>query len=73
MNDTMKMARLTIMEANMLKALRVSAHDVEESQSMINAQINFKLLQKAGIKTSDVHPVMWKACQDILKGTKVAV
>ena len=73
LHDTMKLARLTIIEANVLKAVRISVHDMDEAQAMINGQINFKSLQKAQIKTSDVHPVMWKACQDILKGKKIDI
>ena len=70
-SSTMKTARLTIVEANLLKAMLMSAKDLDESQSMVNAQL--LALRKTDINTSDIHPCLWKASQDILKGKKVTV
>ena len=72
LRGALKVARLTIIEFNLLKAMKVSEMDIEEAQAMVNGQINFKSLQRAQITTQDVHPCMWRAAQQILKG-KVAM
>ena len=68
---TLKTARLTIIEAYLLKATFMSTKDVDEAQAMVNAQIIG--LRKTDINTSDIHACLWKASQDILKGKKVSV
>ena len=69
---TLKTAGVTIMEARLLDAVKLSQYDIEEAKRLINVQISPKSLERSGIKpVTDIHKAIWRAAGKVLQGKVV--
>ena len=62
----MRRGRLTIVEASLLHAVCMSRTDMAEAQESINETVGS--MSKADLKSSDVHPILWRTAVKVTKG-----